>query len=279
MRYAWDMFDDYFGPDRVGYLASHYFFRPVMSGLQFYDKQTTDRVDLFLANSHYVAERVKRIYGREAQVLAPPVDTERYSSLRRDPQEWYLVVSALVPYKRVEHAIRACHRMNRHLRIVGTGPELNALRRLSSDLGAKVIFAGFVSNEDLGEYYRHARALLFPGVEDFGIVPVEAIACGCPVIALGKGGILDSMTGETAILYTAPTAESLADAIAEYELYESRFLCKTLRHRASFFSEELFASRFSKIASMRHTTQLPSLTAGKTVPDSLINSSNFMLRD
>ena len=250
MRYAWDMFDDYFGPDRVGALASRYFFRPVMQGLQFYDKGTSDRVDMFLANSHHVAERVRRIYGREAQVIAPPVDTARYSVLQRDPQEWYLVVSALVPYKRVDHTIRVCQRMGRRLCIVGTGPELDALRKLASDIGANVNFAGFVSDQDLGEYYRHARALFFPGVEDFGIVPVEAIACGCPVIALGAGGILDSMTPETSVLYTEPTIESLAEAITEFEARENKFSIATLRSRASCFSEELFVSRFSHIAEM-----------------------------
>lgn len=248
MRYAWDMFDDYFGPDRVGALASRYFFRPVMSGLQAYDRRTVDRVDLFLANSSYVAERVRRIYGRDADVLAPPVDTARFTGLEREPEDWYLVVSALVPYKRVDETILACKRLGRRLKIVGSGPERSALQKLAADLGADVEFLGFVGDEELGDYYRRARALLFPGVEDFGIVPVESIACGCPVIALGTGGILDSMTRETAILYNEPTVESLIDAMSEFESRESGFLPDKLRARAAHFSQDKFAAQFTFIA-------------------------------
>ena len=148
-----------------------------------------ERVDLFIANSSYVAERVRRCYGREAAVLAPPVDLRRFAGVRREPEDWFLVVSALVPYKRVDHAIRACARLGRRLKIVGSGPETERLRQLARELGGKVDFVGFAGDEQLTGYYLRARALLFPGVEDFGIVPVEAIAAGCPVIAFKKGGI------------------------------------------------------------------------------------------
>ena len=198
MRYAWDLFDEYFGPERVGWLKSQLFFRPILRCIQWYDRATVRRVDLFIANSHYVAERVRACYGREAAVLPPPVDLSRFSDARREPEDWFLVVSALVPYKRVDHAILACARSGRPLKIVGSGPEMERLKMLATELGAEVEFAGFASDETLVEYYRCARALLFPGVEDFGIVPVEAIAAGCPVIAFKKGGVLDSMTEETA---------------------------------------------------------------------------------
>ncbi len=247
MRYAWDMFDAYFGPERVGALASHLFYRPVMKGLQTYDRHTADRVDLFLANSSYIAERVSRIYGRESEVLPPPVDTERFLELSREPDDWYLVVSALVPYKRVDHTIRACHRLRRKLKLVGTGPEMGTLRQLTADLGAGVEFVGHASEEELGNYYRRARALLFPGVEDFGIVPVEAIACGCPVIALGIGGILDSMTVKTAVFYQEPTVDALIEAICEFEACEGGFVDATLRARAMHFSQKMFLDRFRSI--------------------------------
>jgi glycosyltransferase involved in cell wall biosynthesis len=247
MRYVWDMFEEYFGAERVGSFLSKVVFAPVARMLQKYDKWTLDRVDLFIANSTYVAERVKRIYGREALVVAPPVDTERFQALKREPEDWYLVVSAMVPYKRVDQAIRAAASLGKRLKLVGDGPEVPALKRLATKLGANVDFEGFVSDANLGEFYRKATALLFPGVEDFGIVPVEAIACGCPVIAYGFGGILDSMTAETAIFYNEPTCEALRLAMLSYETQKASFKEKELRARAEFFSENSFLLKFDAV--------------------------------
>lgn len=247
MRYAWDLFEEYFGPQRVGWLASNFFFWPLVKFLRFYDKATSGRVDLFVANSTYVAERVKRIYGRTARVLPPPVDTIRFRTARREAENWYLVVSALVPYKRVDQAIRACSNLGRPLKIVGRGPELTTLKKLADELKADVDFVGFADDEALAEYYRRARALLFPGVEDFGIVPVEAIACGCPVIALGVGGILDSMTQETAVLYQDATAEGMTDAMKQFERREGDFAVDALRRRAEVFSEANFLKAFEQV--------------------------------
>jgi len=244
MRYAWDLFDEYFGPERVGWFASKFVFKPVMQALQVYDRLTVGRVDLFVANSRYVAERVKRIYGREAEVLSPPVDTERFLDVLREAGDTYLVVSALVPYKRVDHAIRACAAMGRKLCIVGQGPELDNLRALATQRGGQVDFVGFATDAELADHYRTARALLFPGLEDFGIVPVEAIACGCPVVALGVGGILDSMTNETAVFYRESNAEALADAIAIFEGRESEFDEAQLRAQARIFSRANFRLAF-----------------------------------
>ncbi len=246
MRYAWDRFDDYFGPDRVGWLASRCFFKPLVKLLRLYDARTSGRVDLFIANSSFIAERVKRIYGRDAQVLPPPVDTERFLAVKREPQDFYLVVSALVPYKRVDHAIQACAALGRKLRIVGKGPELLALQGLATSLHADVEFIGFADDDSLAEHFRKARALLFPGVEDFGIVPVEAIACGCPVIARGVGGVLDSMTRDTAVLYEDATADGLQQAILAFEHREAEFVDADLRARASLFSKANFRKSFER---------------------------------
>jgi glycosyltransferase involved in cell wall biosynthesis len=246
MRYAWDMFDDYFGPERVGQFASRFIFKPIMQALQVYDKKTVDRVDLFLANSTYVADRVRRLYGREAEVLPPPVDTVRFRNAKREPEDWFLVISALVPYKRVDHAIRAAKALGRPLKIVGKGPELATLKKLAAEIEADVEFIGFASDQALADYYRRARALLFPGVEDFGIVPVEAIACGCPVIALGVGGVLDSMTEETATFYDRPTVEGLTEAIERFESRKDAFDESALRARAELFSETNFLDRLEK---------------------------------
>ncbi len=255
MRYIWDLFDEYFGPARMGSLASRLIFAPIASLLRRYDQGTTNRVDLFVANSTYVAERVKRIYGRTAKVLPPPVDVTRYGAAVREPGDRYLVVSALVPYKRVDHAIRACAHLGRKLTIVGRGPEDARLRSLATSLGADVAFTGFADDDALVDYYRKARALLFPGVEDFGIVPLEAIACGCPVIALAEGGILDSMTPDTAVFFDKPTTESLEHAMRRFEARADEFSHEQLRARAAMFSEEHFVARFSAIVKEAVATQ------------------------
>jgi glycosyltransferase involved in cell wall biosynthesis len=247
MRYVWDMFDEYFGPDRVGHFASRFIFAPIARLLQAYDRHTVDRVDLFLANSNYVAERVRRIYGREAIVVPPPVDTDRFAATKREPEDWYLVVSAMVPYKRVDQAIRAAAALGRHLKLIGTGPEVKSLKQLAVAVGADVEFIGFVHDDKLGNYYRKARALLFPGVEDFGIVPVEAIACGCPVIAYGVGGVLDSMTEQTAVFYYEPTEDALREAIISFESKSAGFCDADLRSRAQLFSEANFLSRIETL--------------------------------
>ncbi len=247
MRYAWDLFDAYFGPERVGAFKSRFLFRPIVAMLRRYDRWTCDRVDLFVANSRYVADRVRRVYGREAEVLAPPVDTERFRTLERKAEDTYLVVSALVPYKQVDQAIRACSQLGRKLRIVGKGPELPALQALAKKLGADVDFIGFASDADLDGYLCRARALLFPGVEDFGIVPVEAIACGCPVIALGVGGVLDSMTDRTSVLYDTATTDGLAAAIERFEAVEDGFVEAELRAHAQKFSHRTFTEGLERL--------------------------------
>lgn len=242
MRYAWDRFEDYFGRARVGWLISQCVMKPLIAVLRKYDVKTADRVDVFVANSRFVARRVEQIYGRSAEVIHPPVDISRFTSQVRDPQPWYLMVTALVPYKRIEHAIKACARLKRSLKIVGDGPELKRLKACATHAGAQVDFVGYVDDTQLGQYYARARALLFPGVDDFGMVPVEAIAAGCPVIALKEGGILDSMTEETAVLYEDPTVEGLQNAILECE--NRKFDENLLRRRAGEFSREEFLLRF-----------------------------------
>lgn len=247
MRYAWDLFDEYFGPQRVGALASRLVYKPIVGLLRKYDLSTLNRVDVFIANSTFVAERIKRIYGRDAEVLPPPVSIERFACTVRVPEDWYLVVSALVPYKRVEHAIEACARMKRPLKVIGSGPELKKLVQFAEEKKACVEFLGFVPDDELASYYSRARALLFPGIEDFGIVPVESIASGCPVLAFAQGGILDSMTNETSVFYFEQSAEGLVSAMRSFENRQDTFSDKELRKRAELFSERAFLDGFERI--------------------------------
>jgi glycosyltransferase involved in cell wall biosynthesis len=215
MRYAWDQFDAYFGEGRVGAIKSRVL-RPVLGGLARWDASTAGRVDRYVAISQHVASRIRRYYNRDADVIYPPVDTGFYSqddTVVRD--NFLLIVSALVPYKRVDVAIEACHLANTPLRIIGDGPERDALARLAARTSADVQLLGSVSNDQIRDLYRRAAAVLLPGEEDFGIAPVEAQACGTPVIALARGGALETVVdGVTGVLVDEPTPDAFAAGIA-----------------------------------------------------------------
>jgi len=218
MRYAWDQFPAYFGPARVGALASAVL-RPVMAWLARWDAATAPRVTQFAANSRYVAGRIARYYNREAAVLYPPVDTDFFTPGTHDGARGEhaatsgtaLVVSALVPYKRIDIAIAAATRAGWQLTIVGTGPDE---RRLKAMAGPSVTFLGSIDAETLRAHYRDADALILPGEEDFGIAPVEALACGCPVVALNRGGATETVDdGVTGVLVPELSAAAFAAAL------------------------------------------------------------------
>ena len=210
MRYAWDQFDSYFGPARVGELRSR-LYGLAMRRLARWDAATADRVDRYVAISRYVAGRIGRYYNRVAEVIEPPVDTSFYCPDGSAPGDYFIIVSALVPYKRVDLAMEACRRANVPLRVVGTGPEAGRLRRLA---GPSVEFVERCSRTELRDLYRGARAFLLTGEEDFGIAPVEAQACGRPVIALGSGGACETVEhGITGLLVSESTSEAFAAAI------------------------------------------------------------------
>jgi glycosyltransferase involved in cell wall biosynthesis len=241
MRYAWDQFGAYFGPAQVGRLR-HTLLRPVMARMARWDAATAGRVDAFVANSRYVAGRIRRYYNRRSTVVYPPVDTtfHRPADNQRPVDPGFLVVSALVPYKKVDVAIDACQRVGAPLKIVGEGPEAPRLRRLA---GSNVEFLGRRSDEELRTLYQQASALLLPGIEDFGIVPVEAQACGCPVIATGTGGATETVVdGETGLLVDEPSAAGFADALARVaglHLDPTR-----IRQQALRFSRDRFTAGF-----------------------------------
>ena len=233
MRYIWDLFDDYFGPSAPALLRwSARLFRPY---LQRCDLKSNEGVTHFLANSNEVKERIKRIYGRDAEVFHPPVDVERFK-LKSSKGEYFLVISALVPYKKVDLAVKVCTARNWPLVVVGQGGEEKRLRNLA---GPSVTFKGWASDEEMPAYYDKAKALLFPGKEDFGIVPVEALASGCPVIAFGEGGIKDTLKdGETGVLFYEQTEQALESAIEKFE--KMTFDPESLRQKARPFSKALF---------------------------------------
>lgn len=232
MRYAWGFFDDYFG-ERAALVRS--LARWLMPRLRRWDLERSRDVDRFIAISEHVRRRIRDHYGREAALVYPPVDTDFYTP-GGEVGEHYLVVSALVPYKRVDIAIAAAARAGRKLIVIGDGPERARLERAA---GPDVRFLGWLSNEDLRSHYRQARALLFPGEEDFGIVPVEAQACGRPVIAYRKGGALETvLDGRTGVFFDALDAEALAAAITRLE--SMTLDPDAARQNAERFSRERF---------------------------------------
>jgi glycosyltransferase involved in cell wall biosynthesis len=209
MRYAWDQFDAYFGADRLG--PASRLARAALRPLARWDAATSGRPDRYVANSQYVARRIGRYYNRSAAVVAPPVDTVFYTPAAGGPEPYLLVVSALVPYKRLDIAIHAARRAGLPLKIAGEGTDRARLEALA---GPEVEFLGRATDENVRELYRGATAVLLPGEEDFGIVPVEAQACGRPVIALARGGALETVVdGETGVLVDSSDPDAWAEAM------------------------------------------------------------------
>lgn len=265
MRYAWDQEHTYF-PRRRGPAAR--LRNLALTALRAWDVASAPRVDHFLANSRYVARRIERYYGRRADVLPPPVDTDFFTDRSGEGAHshrdggYALVVCALAPYKRVDLAITACQRLGLELRIVGRGPEERRLAQLAAQLaGSKVRFLGRVDAEELRTLYQHATVFLQPGLEDFGIAPVEALACATPVVALGRGGVLDIVDdGVHGVLYDpAPGADEIALLTAAIDkAAQIRFNALELMRRAQTFSRQAFTSRLRKcLSAMLHPGDSP----------------------
>ena len=248
MRYAWDQFPAYFGPEQVGRLKSR-LLRPVLARMARWDASTAGRVDRFVANSQYVAGRIRRYYNRRSTIVYPPVDTLFYHPAeatvgeRRDRS--FLVVSALVPYKRLDIAIEACRLAGAPLKIVGRGPEESRLRSLA---GPDVEFLGWRTDEEIRELYGRSAAVLLPGVEDFGMVPVEAQACGTPVVALRAGGACETVQDDvTGVLVDDESAQGFAAGLSRVR--GLRLDPVAIRTSAERYSRERFMTDFQAAVS------------------------------
>lgn len=248
MRYAWHMQDAYFGGGRVRGLKAR-LLDGFLARLREWDRRTAAGVTHFVAISQTVRRRIAECYGRDSAVIYPPVDTDYYCPAPVPRENYYLALSAFAPYKRLDLAVEACNRLGRHLVVIGSGQDE---ARLRSRAGSTVSFLGWQPDAAIRDHLRRCRALLFPGEEDFGIVPVEAMACGAPVIAYGAGGATETVVAPgtrrepTGVFFAEQTADCLAEAITEFERRPADFhpdaaRRQALRFNAPRFTEELIA--------------------------------------
>lgn len=249
MRYIWDMYHTYF--HKAGFLTK-FFMKRIIPSLRLWDIASSHLVDHFIANSHYVAKRIMRYYGRQADIIFPPVNIDQYTDIARNPQDFYLFFGQLVGYKRADIAINACLKSNRKLILAGDGASSQIKQKYKNN--PLITFLGRVSDDDIKKLFSQAKALLFPGIEDLGLIPIEANAAGCPVIAFRRGGALDTVKENiTGIFFDQQTPESLIDALDRFESLPP----DTFADRQQFtnhvqqFSREAFIERIQQVVSER----------------------------
>jgi glycosyltransferase involved in cell wall biosynthesis len=247
MRYAWDLTFDYLHHSRVGRGLPGIFTRYLLHRLRQWDVLSANRVDYFMANSQFTARRIWRCYRREAEVVYPPVDIDRFSC-RSDKEDFYLTVCRLVSYKQVAPIVAAFNENGKKLVVIGTGTELSRLQQIAK---SNVTILGYQPNDVVRDYLARAKAFVYAACEDFGIVLVEAQACGTPVIAYGVGGaaetVLDIRTHPdcgTGILFSQQTSAAIVEAIATFETYERQFQAESIRAHAESFAASVFRSRY-----------------------------------
>ncbi len=252
MRYAWHLKDAYF----TGRGVRQWLIDRILGRLREWDRRTAADVTHFVAISETVRRRIRNCYGRDSALIYPPVDTDYYRPADVTREDYYLVLSAFAPYKRLDVALEACRRLDRPLVVIGSGQDEVKLRRLA---GPKTHFLGWQPNGAVRDHLRRCRALLFPGEEDFGIVPVEAQACGTPVIACGRGGATETVVplgadaAPTGVWFNEQTPDCLAEAIERFEQHTEAFDSPALRRHALRFRTERFVEEmFGLVREVMH---------------------------
>jgi len=239
MRYAWDLYFDYM--KNMGY--KKFIFAPVMNYIRLWDKAGSDRVDLFIANSQHTQKRIKKYYGKEGVVLYPPVGiSQTLPVVSKD--DYYVTIGRFVSYKRIDIIIRAFNRMaGKKLVVIGDGPEGKKLKRIANN---NIIFAGYLDKNKLINVLARAKGFVFAAEEDFGIAPVEAQACGVPVIAYGRGGVLETVVnGRTGLYFYEQTENAIVEAIERFE--KETFDISYMKEHIKKFSRETFIKGFKHI--------------------------------
>ncbi len=246
IRYAWDLQHQYLKESGFGNGLKGWIVKWILHYIRLWDARTANGVDSFVANSQFIARRIKKVYRRNATVVYPPVNVDGFRpGDRRD--DFYLAASRMVPYKKIDLIVEAFSMMpGRKLVVIGDGPDFNKIARKSAK---NVELLGYQNSEMLKDYMQRARALVFAAKEDFGILPVEAQACGTPVIAYGKGGARETIKGlemdePTGIFFSEQTVESVCEAVKRFEKEEHRISSTACRENAKRFSEERFRAEF-----------------------------------
>lgn len=250
IRYAWDLYHQYLREAKLEKGIKALIAKLIIHYIRLWDISTVNRVDYFIANSKYTARRIKKIYGKDAIVIYPPVDIENFT-LYEKKENFYLVASRMVPYKMIPLVVETFSKLDRKLVVIGEGPDLNKVKQLAK--GKKNIeILGYQPFEVLKDYMQKAKAFIFPAEEDFGIMPVEAMACGTPVIAYGKGGVTETVIDrKTGIFFYEQTTTSLMKAIEEFEKIEDKFDYKSIRKNAEQFSEQNFKTKFKEFVNKK----------------------------
>lgn len=250
MRYAWDLYYEYLA--RSGTITRH-FMKKWIPSIREWDYISSQRIDSIAANSEYVARRIQKFWNRTATVIYPPVDTGRLTPNGKPAEDFYVVFSRFVPYKRIDLAISACGHLKRNLVVIGSGGQDKELRKLASKYthnDSTITFTGRIDDNEVTDYLQRCKALLFCAEEDFGIIPVEAQACGRPVIAFGKGGALETIIkNKTGIFFSEQTESSLCNAILEFEKLnaDGAFVSQNIAKHAATFSSERFRNQFNEL--------------------------------
>lgn len=249
MRYIWDFYDIY--RNRLK-MPQKFLFTLAARYLRAEDIKSSKRVHHFIAISHYIAKRIKRTYNRESDVIYPPVNTEFYVPSKNAANmrgEYYLIVSRLVPYKKMHLAVEAFNELGMPLRVIGDGQDLDCLKSIAK---TNIIFSGRVSDEEVRKAYQECAALIFPQEEDFGITAVEVQACGKPVIAYAAGGAVETIgDGKTGAFFTPQTKEALIQAVKSFE--NAHFSADAIRQNSESFSKERFKREIQEYISLKYT--------------------------
>lgn len=246
IRYAWDLQHQYLRESGLDHGLKGILAKWILHKMRMWDYRTANGVDHFIANSHFIARRIKKVYGRDADVIYPPVDVDSFT-LNNQKEDFYLTASRMVPYKRIDLIVEAfSHLPNKKLVVIGDGPEMNKIKKKAT---SNIEILGYQPNEVMVDYMRKAKAFVFAAEEDFGITPVEAQACGTPVIAFGKGGALETVKGldsesPTGIFFGVQDVKSIINSINEFEKYGDKITAENCRENSELFSESRFRKEF-----------------------------------
>ena len=244
MRYAWDLYHQYLNESGLKTGVSGALAKLILHYIRLWDYQSAQRVDYFVANSRYIARRIRKVYGREADVIYPPVDTGKFALCERK-ENYYLTASRMVPYKKINLIVEAFATMpDKRLVVVGDGPDFEKIKRLATP---NIELVGYQSDTVLISYMQKAKAFLFAAEEDFGITPVEAQACGTPVLAYGKGGVLESVVDQkTGLFFNRQQVDSLTECVQRFERSADQFDPVAIHQHAQRFSRETFRQEFDR---------------------------------